>query len=331
MRSPLSVLLVFALLALAAGCFAQADREAPADEGTKANPPPADEGAKSPASDERERDAVRALMGEGETPARTKSRSDEGRPTAGTTKGRTGTTPAPDRAGRGTDTGGSRSRSRTRSEPPADGAVPEVPMTPADTVTVPTTGSNDLPPETPPTAATAPGMDDHEGLATSTMPSTSPAETTNEAPPETTPQPAAASSASAIIIGLIVLAILLVALAAVVGIMAAQRSRTAEAVPVAPPPTGWAYLSAPDAPSISLHKSPFVIGSAATCDLRLADPKASPQHARIDHTPDGHVLTDLNSTNGTFLNGERIASPVSLRPGDEVQMGDIAVTFEIHV
>jgi hypothetical protein len=142
--------------------------------------------------------------------------------------------------------------------------------------------------------------------------------------------PARGSSGSAIIIGLIILAVLLVALAAVVGVMAAHRSRPAEPLPGAQA-AGWAYFTAPNAPNIGLQKAPFLIGSSQQCDLVLADPKASPEHARVDRTPEGYVLTDLNSLNGTYLNGQRIASPVVLRAGDEVRMGDIAIAFEVYV
>lgn len=161
-------------------------------------------------------------------------------------------------------------------------------------------------------------------------------ESANLAAP-TAPEAPAGSPATAIIVGLIVLAVLLVALAAVVGVMAAQRAKTTApaGAPVAAAgaavPAGWAYLTAPGAPNISLQKSPFLVGSSADCDLRLADPKASPQHVRIARTEAGYVLSDLNSLNGTFLNGERIASPVTLRPGDQIQMGDISVTFEIYL
>jgi pSer/pThr/pTyr-binding forkhead associated (FHA) protein len=39
-------------------------------------------------------------------------------------------------------------------------------------------------------------------------------------------------------------------------------------------------------------------------------------HARLDRCSDGWLLGDLDSTNGTVLNGWRIAGPVALRPGD---------------
>jgi hypothetical protein len=160
-----------------------------------------------------------------------------------------------------------------------------------------------------------------------------PAEETPAEPTETE-EPKGGSPASTIVISLIILAVLLVALAAIVGIMAAQRAnRTMQHVPAASPGATqdvWAYLSAPGVPDIPVQQGSFVIGSDSSCDLRLADPKASPTHARIDETENGWVLTDLRSVNGTYLNGERIASPVSLQEGDEIQMGDIVVTFSLY-
>lgn len=159
---------------------------------------------------------------------------------------------------------------------------------------------------------------------------------TEETPaePSETEEPKGGSPASTIVISLIILAVLLVALAAIVGIMAAQRAnRSMQHVPAAAPAAGhdvWAYLSAPGVPDIPVQQGSFVIGSDSSCDLRLADPKASPTHARIDETDNGWILTDLRSVNGTYLNGERIASPVSLQEGDQIQMGDIVVTFNLY-
>lgn len=246
----------------------------------------------------------------------------------------------------------------TRTKAPTSGAVPVVPPAPGE---APTAGPVSAPspltvrPATPrePAAksttqqsepATVVPPEDVNAtvpapprLDTYRTPPPQPAEpppvAANAAPPAAAePTRGGMSAAMAIIIGLIALAVLLVVLAAVMGVMAAQRARTSEppVLRAQPATTGWAYLAAPDAPNISLHKTPFIMGSSPSCDLRLADPKASPQHARIDRTEDGYILTDLNSLNGTLLNGERIASPVSLRPGDEIRMGDITVTFEIY-
>ncbi|MFN2594553.1 MAG: FHA domain-containing protein, partial [Actinomycetota bacterium] len=57
------------------------------------------------------------------------------------------------------------------------------------------------------------------------------------------------------------------------------------------------------------------------------DEKASRQHARIRRDEKGQfVIEDLNSTNGTYVNGERVSSPRVLRSGDEVRIGSTSLT-----
>jgi diguanylate cyclase (GGDEF)-like protein len=69
------------------------------------------------------------------------------------------------------------------------------------------------------------------------------------------------------------------------------------------------------------------IGRESDCSLYLADGSVSRLHAQIDPRPDGSFrLTDLNSRNGTFVNGARIARAV-LKDGDYVQMGDCVFRF----
>jgi FHA domain len=57
-------------------------------------------------------------------------------------------------------------------------------------------------------------------------------------------------------------------------------------------------------------------------EIRLDDPFASSQHARISRQ--GHVLVieDLGSTNGTYLNEEPLNGPQPLHPGDRIRIGD---------
>jgi hypothetical protein len=67
----------------------------------------------------------------------------------------------------------------------------------------------------------------------------------------------------------------------------------------------------------------FSIGRAASCDLAIADMTVSRLHARLERTPDGWVLTDLASTNGTRVNGWRVRGQVRVRAGDLVSFGDV--------
>jgi len=58
------------------------------------------------------------------------------------------------------------------------------------------------------------------------------------------------------------------------------------------------------------------------CDITIADPEMSRRQARLDREGDAVVIEDLGSTNGTFVNGERITAPRRLAEGDEVRFGE---------
>jgi len=75
-------------------------------------------------------------------------------------------------------------------------------------------------------------------------------------------------------------------------------------------------------------KTALIIGRDPAADVPLEAPVVSWQHARLDRTPQGHTLTDLNSTNGTFVNGQRLTHPQPLRQGDVVQIGPFRLVYE---
>ena len=60
----------------------------------------------------------------------------------------------------------------------------------------------------------------------------------------------------------------------------------------------------------------------------LMDEQVSRQHAQIRQETGGAVIYDLNSTNGTFVNGKRITGPCPLRPGDVIAVGDTELVFQ---
>ena len=66
----------------------------------------------------------------------------------------------------------------------------------------------------------------------------------------------------------------------------------------------------------------FSIGRDAGCDLAIADMTVSRRHATLERTADGWTLTDLESTNGTRVNGWRVRGKVSVAPGDLVSFGN---------
>ncbi len=75
-------------------------------------------------------------------------------------------------------------------------------------------------------------------------------------------------------------------------------------------------------------KPTLVIGRNPQADIHLPAPVVSWQHARLDRTTRGHVITDLHSTNGTFANGQRLVRPHLLQRGDVVQIGPFKLVYE---
>lgn len=64
-----------------------------------------------------------------------------------------------------------------------------------------------------------------------------------------------------------------------------------------------------------------VLGRSPEADVPLDDPYASEFHLRLNNREGKLVLTDLGSTNGTYVNGRRVTTPVDLSRGDAVQVG----------
>ncbi|WP_420641875.1 FHA domain-containing protein [Candidatus Leptofilum sp.] len=66
----------------------------------------------------------------------------------------------------------------------------------------------------------------------------------------------------------------------------------------------------------------LTVGRDPVSDIILNDPEVSRQHARFTQTETGYQVQDLGSTNGTFVNGQRLESePVDLEPGFTISMG----------
>jgi hypothetical protein len=73
----------------------------------------------------------------------------------------------------------------------------------------------------------------------------------------------------------------------------------------------------------------LVLGRGDRAEIRLEDPFASSNHARIYEQAGSLVLEDLGSTNGTYLNEELLDTPRPLHPGDHVRIGDSNFVFEV--
>jgi len=65
----------------------------------------------------------------------------------------------------------------------------------------------------------------------------------------------------------------------------------------------------------------MTIGRAPECELLIDDTYASSQHARLFGKNGTWYLEDLGSTNGTFVNDQRLAAPAMVQQGDKIRIG----------
>ena len=76
-------------------------------------------------------------------------------------------------------------------------------------------------------------------------------------------------------------------------------------------------------------RSTTVVGRDQDSGVPLnGDEFASARHARIDPRPDGVWIEDLDSTNGTFVNGARVTSQRLLQPGDVLKVGETELQLQ---
>jgi len=71
------------------------------------------------------------------------------------------------------------------------------------------------------------------------------------------------------------------------------------------------------------------IGRDSANAIMLRDASVSSRHARVLRTPDGFVIEDLQSRNGTFVNGERVIGQRLLADNDVVRFGRVLLTFNV--
>lgn len=82
--------------------------------------------------------------------------------------------------------------------------------------------------------------------------------------------------------------------------------------------------------SFILEGDQLTVGRDATNEIVINDAEISRRHARLTFQGGKYVLEDLGSTNGTFVNGQRLAGPRVLKAGEVVQFGEqIMLVFEV--
>lgn len=86
---------------------------------------------------------------------------------------------------------------------------------------------------------------------------------------------------------------------------------------------------APD--GIQTFSSPeIVIGRSTASELPVTNDTVSSRHARLSYHHNQWWLEDLNSTNGTFLNDERVSTPTVIVSGDELRVGQVSMLIAIQ-
>jgi len=86
-------------------------------------------------------------------------------------------------------------------------------------------------------------------------------------------------------------------------------------------------VSAQRSSRVELGSNRMSVGKASENDIALDDPSVSHLHAVLEHFPAGWCVTDLGSSNGTWLNGERIWSSRRVRHDDEIRIGHTRLLF----
>jgi pSer/pThr/pTyr-binding forkhead associated (FHA) protein len=79
---------------------------------------------------------------------------------------------------------------------------------------------------------------------------------------------------------------------------------------------------------LSVHRVSVSIGRAGTSDVVIDDASVSGEHARLRRRDGLWMLTDVGSTNGTYVDGERVTDDAPLLPGATVRFGDVTALFE---
>jgi hypothetical protein len=112
---------------------------------------------------------------------------------------------------------------------------------------------------------------------------------------------------------------------------AAERTTQFRAPPVDPEATlsGLRFYLTDAARRIVLTTAPFVIGRTEPADLVLPKAEVSRKHCLLQLSGGTVVATDLESTNGTFVDGLRITAPTVLQPGCSLRIGTYDMTLEL--
>src|SRR5208282_2646842 len=83
--------------------------------------------------------------------------------------------------------------------------------------------------------------------------------------------------------------------------------------------------------ALRLRSAETIIGRRHDCDLRIKSAEVSRRHCLVS-IHDGYVtVEDLDSVNGTFLNGKRVLAKQTVRPGDYLEIGPARFVVEYEI
>lgn len=77
-----------------------------------------------------------------------------------------------------------------------------------------------------------------------------------------------------------------------------------------------------------LSDAPILIGRNSDCQIILDDDYVSTRHARVDNSVEGWYIEDLGSTNGTYVNSQRITAPTLIEIDDIIRIGRTTMKLE---
>lgn len=106
------------------------------------------------------------------------------------------------------------------------------------------------------------------------------------------------------------------------------RSTATPAPPPSPSPVKQAVLEI-DGERYALHHPSIVLGRSNSADIPISDPGVSRQHFKVEERGDGHVVVDLGSTNGTYVDGRKISGEVRVNDGSIISLGKTKVVFRL--
>lgn len=112
-------------------------------------------------------------------------------------------------------------------------------------------------------------------------------------------------------------------------VKASSLPRTIDSTPTARVPTRFAVTQGEQQGLTVTADETINLGRAADSSFILEDDYASARHAQLVRADDyTWILTDLKSTNGTYVNGQRVTDPVKVGDGDVIRIGRTLMRLE---